>query len=108
MTGSCYINTESENHIPAGLYGLQLYYDIAPDEFREMALWVIEQCVQGNPSTGGFVTKNLSNMIDYLEGPNPDLRFGRRNFVRYHDFDDYRTSDLSRSHLVLHTLTGRH
>lgn len=60
------------------------------------------------PSTGDFVTRNLSNMIDYLEGPNPDLLFGQRNYERYHNLFNYRTSYLNRFHPALCTLTGRH
>lgn len=73
-----------------------------------MAGWVIEQCVQGSPSSGGFVTRNISNMIDYLEGPNPDLDLEIPNYVRYHDIENYRTSYLNRSHLVLRILAEHH
>lgn len=31
-----------------------------------MAGWVISQCVGGSPSAGGFITKNISNAIDFL------------------------------------------
>lgn len=62
-------------------------YMIAPDEFREMAGrfttfvrseyqvmlsiritagWVIRSCVLGAPNVGGFATRNVSNVIDYL------------------------------------------
>lgn len=47
-------------------------------------------------------------MIDYLEGPDPDLRFDRRNYERYHDINNYRTSYLNYSRMVLRILTGRH
>ncbi|MCJ1231553.1 hypothetical protein MMC12_008230 [Toensbergia leucococca] len=46
--------------------GGAVFYTV-PDDFREMAGWVINQCVVGHtPSLGGFVTKNISNSINYL------------------------------------------
>lgn len=46
---------------------------IAPDEFRGMAGWLIQNCVQGAPSVGGLVTKNISRAINYLSTPNVNL-----------------------------------
>ena len=40
-------------------------YHIAPDVFRGMAGWVIQQCVQ-NTHNGGFTTWNISKVIDNL------------------------------------------
>ena len=39
-------------------------FSIPPDEIKGMAGYVIQQCVQSG--TGGFITKNFSNMLDYL------------------------------------------
>ena len=39
---------------------------IVPREWREMAGWVIDQCLGGSTSTGGFVTRNISNAINFL------------------------------------------
>lgn len=53
------------------------WFDIAPDNFRGMAGWVIRQCLQAEPSVGGFVTKNISEAIDYLQQPQATLQYGR-------------------------------
>ncbi|KAL8832131.1 MAG: hypothetical protein Q9191_000453 [Dirinaria sp. TL-2023a] len=50
------------------------WYDIAPNEFREMAGWVIRQCVESSPPVGGFVTRNISNAINYLRLPTATLQ----------------------------------
>lgn len=55
---------------------IDAWFDIAPDTFRAMAGWVIEQCVQAVPSIGGFVTKNISDAINYLRLPTATLEYG--------------------------------
>lgn len=47
----------------------EVSFGIAPDRFREMAGWIINECVGGTPSTGGFITWNISNTINYLTSP---------------------------------------
>ena len=42
-------------------------FTAVPREWREMAGWVIDQRVGGSTSTGGFVTRNISNAINFLK-----------------------------------------
>lgn len=50
-------------------------HDVAPNEFREMAGWIISQCVAGlNGNIGGFVTRNISNAISYIRIPGTVLK----------------------------------
>ena len=48
-------------------------FEIAPDTFRGMAGWVIRNCVEGFSPLGGFITKNISNVVDYLLREDVDL-----------------------------------
>lgn len=49
------------------------WYDLAPNKFREMAGWVIRQCVDGARPIGGFVTRNISDAVNYLSLPTATL-----------------------------------
>ena len=44
---------------------------IVPDDLGDMATWVISQCVF-NAGTGGYVTKGIANLINFL-GDNPSI-----------------------------------
>ena len=49
-----------------------LDFNITPDVFRRMAGWFMQHCVQ-HAHNGGFITRNLSNVIAHLASvPNPD------------------------------------
>ena len=72
MTGNCEISVEVTDPGDAGRH-VDAWADIAPDDLRGMAGWVIRQCVQGVPPVGGFVTKNISDAIDYLQSPTATL-----------------------------------
>lgn len=65
--GTCQIIIDVVDPTDAG-------YDIVPNEFRGMAGWVIQQCVESAPLVGGFVTRNISNVINYLRLPTATLR----------------------------------
>ena len=47
-------------------------YFIVPEEVREMAGWVIRNCVQAT-GLGGFVTRNISDAISYVTRPGSNL-----------------------------------
>ena len=92
LPGTCQISiTQVDPKV--GQRGDDGWFDVVPDQFREMAGWVIEQCMNdlrpdgGRDSSGGFVTRNISNAIDYLRSPgaslNPDtyrMKHGRPFF----------------------------
>ena len=44
------------------------YLHVIPDLFREMAGWLLNQCV-GRSRMGGFITLGLEETIDYLVDP---------------------------------------
>jgi len=68
--GTCEIRVES---VHPRLHEAEAAYEIAPNEFREMAGWVIRNCLQGASGEGGFITKNISNVDNYLSTPNANL-----------------------------------
>ena len=67
VEGTCEISINAVD--PAAVVGVGdrlVDYYISPNQFREMAGWVVEQCIGGNPSMGGYVTRNISNAIEFL------------------------------------------
>jgi len=68
--GTCEIRVESVHPL---IHEAETIYEIAPDEFREMTGWVIRNCVQGVSGDGGIITRNISNVVDYLSTPNANL-----------------------------------
>ncbi|KAF6221663.1 hypothetical protein HO133_001631 [Letharia lupina] len=49
-------------------------YEAVPNEIREMAGWVIEQCVGGNGrGHGGFATKDISELTAYVTEPDANI-----------------------------------
>lgn len=75
---TCQIAIDVIDPFLAGRPNADAWYGIKPNEFREMAGWVIQQCV-GSASfvaisgalvgVGGFVTRNISRAINYLRLP---------------------------------------
>lgn len=63
ILGTCEIEI---NAVDPAWQNKRVFYNIAPKQLPEMAGWVISQCVGGTPSTGGFITKDISNAIDFL------------------------------------------
>ena len=49
------------------------YLFLKPDLLREMAGWLLRQCVAGS-RMGGFVTMGLEETIDYLINPRTDFQ----------------------------------
>ena len=75
VTGTCEIAVEIVDPFASDRPGLA-WVEVAPDVFRGMAGWVIRQCVQNIPPIGGFVTKNISSAINYLQSPTASLVYG--------------------------------
>ena len=45
-----------------------------PNDMRNMAGWVLEQCIEEKSGKeGGWVSKDLSNTVDYLTDPDSDI-----------------------------------
>lgn len=76
LEGTCEIAVEVVDRNDDERPDAESWFDIAPDEFRGMAGWVMRQCVQGVPSVGGFVTRNISEAINYLSQPTATLQYG--------------------------------
>ena len=56
---------------------------MAPNVFREMAGYIVTQCVAQN-AAGGYITSNISNTIDYLINPRTNLaQPARRSSITY-------------------------
>ena len=47
--------------------------NLIPNDIRGMAGWVIDQCVVDRTGSGGFVTKDLLNLIRYVVDPATDI-----------------------------------
>ena len=56
------------------------YVHLRPDDLREMARWVLEQCIT-TARMGGFVTKGLGATIDYLVDPATDFQHDYRKVI---------------------------
>ena len=48
-------------------------FDIAPDDIRDMANEVLDQCVYGSLYIGGFATSDLQIMNNWLTAPKTSL-----------------------------------
>lgn len=46
---------------------------LRPNDVRGMAGWAIDQCVIDGAGSGGFVTKGLLNLINYVADPATDI-----------------------------------
>ncbi|MCJ1486531.1 hypothetical protein MMC06_006708 [Schaereria dolodes] len=83
-----YVNDASSIfHIPFGIARgtCQIWVEVAgpssdvtfvwltPDTLRNMASWIISQCVVGRNGLGGFATNSLQQMIDYVTDLSVDL-----------------------------------
>lgn len=59
--------------------------NLIPNEIRGMAGWVIERCVIEGAGSGGFVTKDISNLIRVIVNPetNLDLPLSMSTLIRH-------------------------
>lgn len=49
-------------------------YEAVPNEIRGMAAWLIDHCVSGSArGYGGFATKDISKLIDYVTEPDTKI-----------------------------------
>ena len=49
-------------------------YEAVPNEVRGMAAWLIDQCVGGSGrGYGGFATKDIGKLIDYVTEPDTKI-----------------------------------
>ena len=61
--GTCMISID----VAGPVLPTEMYF--SPNEIRGMASWVIQQCVSARAGMGGFITKDLNNMLSYLAVP---------------------------------------
>ena len=57
-------------------------YTAKPDDIRGLADWLAIQCVIGNDGSGGFLTKDIGNMIDFITAPQTDIHGPYRRITR--------------------------
>jgi len=101
MLGTCEISIDAVDPVSQGRDpARRVFYNVAPRELREMAGWVISQCVGGIPSMGGFITKNVSNAIDFLSTVQTPLN--EWDPERSSDFR--KCADIAQRNLCMYTL----
>ncbi len=64
MLGTCEIQLQASG--PATFHGQA--FSFAPDAIRNMAGWLIDQCVFG-ARMGGYATAGISNTVEYVARP---------------------------------------
>ena len=65
------------------------HFPSRPSALRELALWIIAECVTIR-NVGGFVTTGLVNLVSYVTSPAPPPRtvvagINRLNFATYRE-----------------------
>ena len=67
MADDCRISVEVAG--PAEI----MAYTAKPDDIRGLANWLVSQCVSHSGGIGGFLTKDIGNLIDYVTAPQTDI-----------------------------------
>ena len=69
-------------------------FDIAPDDIRNMANELLEECVYGTLHTGGFATSNLQVMNNWItaEETKLDRPFRMSHLIHYFSLSQGGTS----------------
>ena len=54
---------------------------VAPDHIREMAVYIIDECVLSWGGVGGFVTEGFANMANHVALPGFDFDASYRKLI---------------------------
>jgi hypothetical protein len=58
-------------------------YMAKPDDIRGVADWLLNQCVFTEDGIGGFVTKDIDNMVDFVTAPQTNIYGSYRKVARH-------------------------
>ena len=75
-SGSCQITVERAGPADATVLSL------IPDQIRELAGYITQECVVNSGGIGGFITLGMYNVVNYILRPHTDLNAPYRKFCQ--------------------------